>query len=256
MGPSNSIPLLDRVRDLLPKRLKAQIFSMLTSSSTLRALAMGNDMIVPSRGLRFDVGGGHEQHAASLLLGLYERAERYMAARFYDGSRDVVELGASIGVISCELARHRAAGIRQISVEAEPSLARRARRNLDLNGFTDVIVEHCAIDYSGEPTVRFAAGRGLSGRVAANGEIEVPTRTLAQILERHAIGQFDLVIDIEGAEDAVLANEAAALRNCRRILLEGGEDLLGDAGTPPALAALGFSLIYRHDLCAAFERVG
>ncbi len=247
-------PLLDRIRARLPEQIKARAFATLADNPALRHLALGSDGIVASRGLRFDLRGGHERHAASLLVGLYERGERYMATHFYDGTRDVVELGASIGVISCELARRRAAGVRQISVEAEPTLAARARRNLELNGFGDVVVEQFAIDYSGAQTVRFAAGRGLSGRVSDDGNVEVRTRTLSQLLEKHAITCFDLVMDIEGAEDAVLAQEGEALQNCRRILLEAGEHLLGPEGAPPVLAELGFRQIYRHDLCAAFER--
>ena len=247
-------PLLDRIRARIPQTVKAHAFDALTGNAILQRLALGRDGIVASRGLRIDVSGGHEHHAASLLLGLYERGERYMASHFYDGTRDVVELGASIGVISCELARRRAPGVRQVSVEAEPALAARARRNLDLNGQGDVIVEHCAIDYGGQQSVRFAAGRGLSGRVADDGEIEVPTRTLSQILDRHAIETYDLVMDIEGAEDSVLAEDRGALRKCRSILMEGGAHLLDTGGTPPLLADLGFILLYRHDLCAAFAR--
>ena len=178
-----------------------------------------------------------------------------MAASYYDGTRDVVELGASLGVISCELARQRKPGIRLIAVEAEPTLAARALRNLKLNGFVDAHVENLAIDYSGAQSVGFAGGLGLAGRVTDSGDLQVPASTLSGLLETYAVGEFDLVMDIEGAEDAVLRNEFDALQRCRRILCEFDSDHLDAEGTPPLLAQLGFRMIYRHESCAAFERI-
>ena len=246
--------LLDRFRDLVPRRIKASIFDTLIASPALSRWAAGTDGIVKSRGLRFDVSGDHIRHAAAIRLGLYERAERYMAASFYEGTRDVVELGASIGVISCELARQRRPGIRLIAVEAEPSLAERALRNLNLNGLALTHVENCAIDYSGATSVGFSGGLGLAGRLSDSGNLKVPARTLSGVLEKYAVGEFDLVMDIEGAEDAVLRNEFDALQRCRRILCEFDSNHLDTGGTPPLLAQLGFRMIYRHESCAAFER--
>ena len=248
-------PLLDRFRDLVPRQIKASIFDRLISSPALSRWAAGSGGIVKSRGFRFDISGEHGHHAAALRLGLYERAERYMAASFYDGTRDVVELGASLGVISCELARQRKPGIRLIAVEAEPTLAERALRNLKLNGFADAHVENLAIDYSGAQSVGFAGGLGLAGRVTDSGDLQVPAGTLSGLLDTYTVGEFDLVMDIEGAEDAVLRNEFDALQRCRRILCEFDSDHLDAEGTPPLLAQLGFRMIYRHESCAAFERL-
>lgn len=246
-------PLLDRLRNLAPRGLKARIYDGLVNSALIGSLAHGRDGIVASKGLQFDVGGGHEDRAAAIRLGLYERGERYMATHFYSGQRDVVELGASLGVISCELARRRRPAVRQISVEADPALAERARRNLALNGFYDVIVEHCAIDYSGAATVNFAGGRGLSGHVSTNGTIAVPAMTLSALLHRHGIAEYDLVMDIEGAEDPLFERDGDALQRCRQILIESDTGLLDSA--PEPLAQRGFRLIYRHAACAAFARV-
>lgn len=256
-GLTDSPPkrLLDRFRDLVPRALKALVFDSLVNSRALSRWAAGSDGIVTSRGLRFDVGTEYIHYAAAIRLGLYERAERFMAATFYDGTRDVVELGASMGVISCQLASGRKPGVRLIAVEAEPTLARRARRNLELNCFTDVHVANRAIDYSGAQTVGFSGGLGLAGRLSQSGNLQVPASTLSDILDEYAVGEFDLVMDIEGAEDAVLRAEGDALRRCRRMLVEFDSDHLDAEGTPPLLAELGFRMIYRHESCAAFERV-
>lgn len=254
-APPLSIPLADRLRNLAPRRLKARVYDSLVGSRLLGAAARGRDGIVTSRGLRFDLSEGHEGHASALWLGLYERAERYMATTFYDGSRDVIELGASLGVISCEIARRRKDGVRQVSVEADPRLAERTRRNLALNGFSDVVVEPLAVDYSGAETAVFSSGASLSGQVGGQGEMRVPTVTLTDLLAKHGIGEFDLVMDIEGAEDAVLAHEADALRRCNRILVECDSGQLDEGGTPHLFAERGFRMIYRHEACATFERI-
>lgn len=209
--------------------------------------------MVPSAGLRFDLSGGHEDQAAAIRFGLYERAERFMARNFITGERDIVELGASLGVISCELARQRR-GVRQVSVEADPALAERTRRNLDLNGFRDVAVENVAIDYSGAETVRFSGDGNLAGKVADGGGIAVPAKTLSALLARHGIAEYDLVVDIEGAEIGIFVNDREALAGCRRIAIELDGNTIGGVDEADYIAQLGFALIYRHANCAVFER--
>lgn len=255
-GQAPSRPFLDRLRDAAPRGLKAKIFKALVNSKAIGKWAMGRDGIVRSGGLRFDVSEGYEHRAAAIRLGLYERTERYMACNFYTGTRDVIELGASLGIISCELARLRKPGIRQVSVEPEPDLSARAERNLRLNGFDDVVVERAAISYGADAEVSFTSGRGLGGQISLEGEVSVRAITLSGLLDKYGFDEFDLVIDIEGAEEALFMNEHKALERCKRILIECDAGQLDGNSEPKIFTDLGFRPIYIHESCATFERIG
>ncbi len=235
--------LLDRLRDAVPAGARKRLFNAITGNRLLRRLALGRDGVVQSDGLLIDCSGGFEHRAAALRVGLYERAERFMTRQFVTGERDVVELGASLGVISCEIARRLQPGRRLLSVEPDPRNADRAEHNLRLNGFTDVTIERVAIDYSGAPEVSFGGGTELGGRVGQTGKGSVPTLTFAQLLERHGIGEFDLVIDIEGAEADLFRNEAEALQRCRHVLIELEAHVIDGMSEVDYLASLGVTPI-------------
>jgi len=71
----------------------------------------------------------------------------------------VIELGGSIGVISCLIRRHIDEDRKLIVVEADPRLVPALQANLDANGCSaDVTVLGGAISYGGTDKVEFAVG--------------------------------------------------------------------------------------------------
>jgi FkbM family methyltransferase len=172
-----------------------------------------------------------DQVRAALYWGIYERRERVAVNEFLREGLPVVELGASIGFISAQIAR-RVKGQVQVAVEANPAVIPVLQRTLSLNGLDHVQVCQAAIDYSDTPIARLRVSDnnclsrledtadggcpGESGETTA----AVRVRTLAEILGT-GIGDYALVCDIEGAEAGLILEEEAAVRSrCRQLIIE------------------------------------
>lgn len=252
------MPFTDRLRAMIPLGLKTGLARAVFENSALNRLVAGADGVVTVRGLTIDLSGGFEHQASAVRFGMYERAELYMARRFILPEVDVIELGASLGIVSCNVAQRLTTG-RLIAVEADPDLARRARANLNRNGFDAAAVIQAAIDYSGAETVSFGSTDHLSGQVGHTGQLSVPAVTLSQLLKQYDIGTFQMVADIEGAELAMFLADPTAFARCRRLMIEmDGAELAGNRITVDEEVAiieqLGFRCIYRHANCATFEK--
>lgn len=250
---------LDDFRRLTPLGLKVAVARAASGDTAGRFVRWASGGTVRKSGLKFrSEPNSPPAIYAQLALGLYERAELHMINRFVDGTADVVELGASIGITTCHIAR-RASARRVIAVEAAPSLIGAAEANLALNGLTNVTLVNKAIAYDCGPTVKFSES-SVAGKLDEHGTIEVPAITLSDLLTDYGIDDFVLVADVEGAELPILMKDAAALARCRRILIEmDGGDYDGRHWNAdeiePLILGHGFTRIYRHGPCATFDRL-
>jgi len=155
-----------------------------------------------------------------LLSGSYEAPERRAARRYIRGDVPVVELGASLGVVSCTVNRRLADRTRHVAVEANPSVLPILKENRDRNGCRFEIV-HGAAGAAGE-TVRFYIGSDAlcSSALTASGEcVEVPCISLQEILDPRGFERCALVSDIEGAEIALIRAEMPLLRARAEMLI-------------------------------------
>lgn len=212
---------------------------------------------IPHRGLTIDTSSPvvTPEIKAALLMRGYESSEYRFVRRYVPTDCDVIELGGSLGVISCTIRRRIDPARRQFIVEADPRLAQALRRNLAINGCAhNVEVIEQAISYAGGDTVSFALGEtSVSGRIAADDRslqtIEVPACTLGQLVERHRLTDFALVSDIEGVEWRMLQNDLDALASARMIVMETHKNS-GDGSYEDLIAALlgtgRFDLVDRH----------
>lgn len=164
--------------------------------------------------------------AARVFWQLYERAEVDAIRRHLRPGTDIVELGASLGVVSCELARRLAPGHRLVCVEANPAMIPSIRTNLSVNvPNSNVVVVNRAISYSGEEQVRLSGSSNVAVRIAGPeregaDDIVARTTTLGELLIDYDISDYVLVADIEGAEGDLIAREKGALARCRQLIIE------------------------------------
>jgi len=249
--------LSNRVRSIAPKGVKSAIYKAATGQPVEWLIKALGSSTVPHYGCRIGIDDVEPRMAASILTRLYERAEISLIHRFLPSNLDVVELGGSIGVGTCQIAK-KVPGKRVITVEASPSLSEHIKRNLDRNQMNNVSIVQKAIDYTGQPTVRFEAHQSLSGHVGADG-IEVPATTLSKLLADEEIEEYCLVSDVEGATIPMLVHDGAALAKCQMILIEmdkrpyGGKRWTAD-DIEELILSYGFRKIDRHGPVAAFVR--
>ncbi len=205
---------------------------------------------------------------ARLALRLYERAELRFVADALRPDLPVVELGASIGVVTRAIARRVGPDQRILAVEADPDLLEPLEANLRVAGITDqVIVVHAAVvgtGAAGRPVVLRRGATSTDARVGAaalGAGIEVPGRTLADLLGEHLPGApFSLVCDIEGAEAALVETGSTALDHCQQAVMELHDTVIDGVATPWAALAdaisarSGLRVAQRHGPVVVFER--
>lgn len=179
---------------------------------------------------------------------VHEADEVRMARAHLDPSLPTVELGGSIGVVACLTNRMLQRPEDHVVVEANPLMTPTLRENRDLNGCKFEILT-AAVAY-GSPEVEFTIGvDAMTGRLQADGaeKYRVPAVSLREIVETRGFGAINLIVDIEGGEIDLVANELDVLKkHARFFFLETHERMLDDGSTPKmldALEAAGFRIL-------------
>lgn len=190
----------------------------------LDCLRIRNVMV---EGLRFDVTNPRVKTSSrgALFFGFYESAERRSLAMIeFEG--DVVELGSSIGVVSCLIRRRMKKAARLLCVEADIELATIAGGNLVLNGLADNSTI-CNAAVVGVPmaSVQFVRGSisttgGIVRGQLGPASITIPAYTIDQIREKLSIERYSLVCDIEGEEWNLVSENSPVLVGCVLLLIE------------------------------------
>lgn len=205
------------------KRLKSIAFALLTSRFARWLIGLWFGDTVPFRGTRIKTASRGSFEAPLLLAGIYERAEIDFVHRHIPTTQRVIELGASLGGNSCQIARTLAPGVPMLCVEANPEIVGILRENIARNcGTRPVEVLHGMIgDAPGEGILEIggstlASGAGHRGVRTAR----VPMYSLAEVVDRIGADPYSLVADIEGAEVAFLTVNREALARCTVMIIE------------------------------------
>jgi FkbM family methyltransferase len=141
------------------------------------------------------------------------------------GKRRFFDVGANWGFYVLLAAKHREGGCEIVAFEPHPQSAKELETQVELNGIAGVRVVQAAVsDRSG--TIEFAdTGSAIGQKLAAVNDshgsartIVVPTMTLDEAAGR--FGRPDLIkIDVEGAENLVVAGGEKVLREDRPVVL-------------------------------------
>jgi FkbM family methyltransferase len=209
----------------LVKKLAAAVLCHPLMGAAIRTIFRSG---VPHRGNRIETpASGDRRIDAMLFWRAYESAEIRLVQRYVGSDLDVVEMGSSIGGVSCEIARCLGDARQLICIEANPEIFPTLQRNVTRNrpGLHVHFVPG-AVDYSDRSHVEMAIGETSLGS-HVQGErrrglrtVSVPAVQLARILADHAVAEYVLVADIEGAEVPLLVCDAPAFRRCRAMILE------------------------------------
>jgi FkbM family methyltransferase len=197
-----------------------------------------------------------------LFTNTYELSERLAIKRYLDPHLTVVELGASIGVVTCVLRQTLHSSIRLISIEANPQLIEQVQYNVQHNKLgTGVYLNNYAIAYNKEMAKLQLSTQTTGARVQDNlssseNLVEVPAITLSGLLKTYDVGDFTLVSDIEGSEYDILYKDQAAFERCRQIIIElhNTAEASIDELSNYIVEALGYELQFRNGNVFVFTR--
>ena len=188
-----------------------------------------------------------------LMRGGYERAERKLLAKLVKEGDLVIELGASLGIVTTLLRKKTGAGGDVVAVEANKQLARHFQKQLAVNGVDARLIHAlaCPIWEGGVPEKIRSQGfssmpSSLSGRAEGPGGDDVPWMTLKEIAEEAGLGSPSvLMIDVEGSEDIWCEHAPGFPDSVRTIIVEVHPHLIGEDKAARCVQALvneGFAL--------------
>lgn len=180
------------------------------------------------RGVRLDLDPG-SANSESVLAGRFERLLLdYVLPRVPVGGT-CVDVGAHVGYWTVLLSAAVGPTGRVVAVEAHEPNVRRLRHNLALNGLANVDIVHAAAQASsGEAQLRVSGTSSSWNSIVASGtyfqdSVRVVTVPAVALADLPLPGRIDLLkIDVEGAEDSVLAGAAGVLDRCSLLVLEIG----------------------------------
>jgi FkbM family methyltransferase len=179
---------------------------------------------IPSRGLRIHSRDLTPQVKSQLLFRTYESAEIRAVCRHLRSDLDVIELGASIGVLSCHIRRKLAINRHLYAIEPDLNLMKSIEKNLRANGlYSGVTILNRAISkVSGEQNFvrRKSNLNGHTAQLCQRGTMTVEGVTLSSLIGQLGIGKYALVCDIEGAEAELIAGDFEAFNKCEQIVIE------------------------------------
>jgi FkbM family methyltransferase len=199
-----------------------------------------------------------------LDAGSYEAKEARFIRAFLPAGTEVLELGASLGIISSIILGRKPT--RLISYEAVAALADIARQVVAHNHpNAPWELVHCAVADEGIAEVAFDwspeyTQGGSVARDDGGGRLRVPAASLSSIIARHALPDTAwLVTDIEGMEWELARRQGNALRHFTGIIVEchnvkEGERLIPHAEVLTEIARVGFEVVALRGQVAVLRR--
>jgi FkbM family methyltransferase len=183
-----------------------------------------------------------------LITHNYEAPERRAVARYVRRNLPVVELGGSIGVVSCVTNKLLQNPTAHVVVEANPLAIPHLEGNRKLNHCGFEIVNR-AIAY-GADSVTFRPNSSMCGNsITGDGDLSpvtVQTARLGDLARDRGFNRFTLICDIEGVEYDLVCQEPEVLKSADTIIMETHDRFIGADKSRlmmTKLADLGFRLV-------------
>jgi FkbM family methyltransferase len=187
-------------------------------------------------GVRMLVRAADDIERSLYLYSSYEFRSISHFSRLISEGALVIDIGAHVGLYSLIAAHRVGATGMVIAVEPNPGNLARLRRNIEINGLTNVRVIAAALgEVPGRARFHLPSHPAVSGlgsleeRPGTGPTIEVDVRTLDEVLATEAGDRCPgvLKIDVEGEEANVFKGGRRTLGSCRpAVLLEANEPLL------------------------------
>lgn len=198
-----------------------------------------------------------DKTAAKIFWNLYERAEAELIQKYLPGDKSVIELGASLGIISSLIGSKIRPNL-LLCVEPNPKLIPSIRFYLNQVPNLHYKVYQNVISYQ-DTKVGFYIQEddNLTGRIAVDSDLKIDPLSLHELVSENEMESFDLVFDIEGAEVEIIIHEQNVWKQCRMIICELHETTYGSNHytvemLKQMIEAKGFTCLKQNGNCFAF----
>lgn len=160
---------------------------------------------------------------AQFFWGFYESAELRFIRKYVPEGSNILELGASIGVVASVCFKLKNAS-RLLLVESNPELIPLIEGNLSLNGVKNAKILNKAVT-SIVTNFWFNPGRDtVSGSISPTKISDkasiVEGVQLSDLIRQEKLDDFVLISDIEGSEISFILGSAKVLERCKMIIIE------------------------------------
>ena len=209
----------------------------------------------------------NSQMRRHLMKGRYEAAERELATTFIRPGDQILELGASVGIVTCFLARAAGKGGRIVSVEPNILLKPHFQLQLMLNNIRADLIHALCCPLWEQTTPESLTSQGylasrsnLSGRTTRAGETGISVRwiTAEEACSETGLEPTVVVADIEGTEAVWTEHPPNFPKSLRTIIVELHTHIIGTKSSGQVVQAVmeeGFRVAGVQRNVFAFERI-
>jgi FkbM family methyltransferase len=201
-------------------KIKRLIAKILVNDYIGKYIALLFSNKIPFYKLKIDISNSiiRKRIAASLYFKTYESAEvRFISKYLQNFEGNIIEFGASIGVVSCTIAINNPKS-KLFSFEADSRFIKIIENNFKINNVNNAKAFNEIIGTNG---FNFIPGKdNTMGKISKGDNVKNNMISLPLIVEKHNISDFILVSDIEGAEYFVLNEDASIFKNCQMLIME------------------------------------
>jgi FkbM family methyltransferase len=193
----------------------------------------------------------------------FDPAERALIDRELPRDGVFLDIGANIGLYTLWAGRRLGPEGRVVAFEPQPEALRRFKANLSFNYIEAPVSLIEAAAWDEDATLSFQADAGNLGGGSAvidhgHAPVAVPARAVASVLAELGVAKVDMLkIDIEGAEDRVLAGllaQAPPALHPRWLIVENGGGRWA-LDLPQILADHGYAPVAHHRMNTIWRRL-
>jgi FkbM family methyltransferase len=222
---------------------------------------------VPDLGV-FEMNGRSHILAQLLIQREYEPRILELLREYVDPSKDAIDIGANIGLVTTAIANLLHDGKRVLAVEPTPAAMGYLKKNIEANHIVEKVLpfEGVASELPGEFEIKIFPGREEYSTLldAAHDAIKqeeyqklrVPGETVDRLVEQHSLRPGLIKIDTEGTEEYVLRGARETILKYRPIIICEifPDEMLSQAGgTPGSVPSLLKEYGYNITLCDVSE---
>ncbi len=173
----------------------------------------------PMKGSRFILGSlSGEGGGASVYFGEMEPEQTAAMAGAIRPGNVFFDIGANVGYYTVLASRLVGEAGKVVAFEPVPRNIEFLRQHIELNSAANVILKPLAVS-DRQGTVRFSLGPDSAmGHIGEDGELEVATTTLDDVVSELGLMPDVMKIDVEGAEREVFLGAARMFETARPVI--------------------------------------